>query len=488
MAASWQQTAGRVQAYRLQSISKIQPAIPDLPLQLPKNVTAVPQQLLTQQELEITQSSVECLLACLSTGTWTSKTVTLAFLRRAAIAQNLVNCVTELLPEQALARAAELDLYLAEHKRPIGPLHGLPISVKEYIGMKGLTCNASFVTWADQYATEDAMILKILWEAGCIFHARTTQPQTIMHLETSSNLYGVTVNPYNTDLTSGGSSGGEGALIGLRGSCLGLGSDIANGGSYIAGTLGPLSTDLEGIEIMMKVILASKPWIIDPTLVPIPWRDNSCEAERSRRRRIKIGIMRSDDVVTPHPSVTRGLEMMVARLKNLEEVETVDWKPYDHKQAWEITASLYFVDGGKQIGDLIASSADRTRADIQGLVKIKERYRLEYSNRWNETGNGQLDDMIDVILCPATPGPASFLDCSKYWGYTSQWNLLDYPALVFPVTKFDSKIDRWPSSYVAMNDQDQYNIDLYQPAKAFDGMPISLQLVGRSFNDKKASI
>ncbi|KAL9023266.1 MAG: hypothetical protein Q9180_008305, partial [Flavoplaca navasiana] len=250
-----------------------------------------------------------------------------------------------------------------------------------------------------------------------------------MHLETSSNLYGVTVNPYNTDLTSGGSSGGEGALIGLRGSCLGLGSDIggsirspaahnglyglrptnlrlpksgcfhsANGGSYIAGTLGPLSTDLEGIEIMMKVILASKPWIIDPTLVPIPWRDNSCEAERSRRRRIKIGIMRSDDVVTPHPSVTRGLEMMVAYLKNLEEVETVDWKPYDHKQAWEITASLYFVDGGKQIGDLIASSgepwrplsrfittdnphvADRTRADIQNLVKIKERYKLEYSN------------------------------------------------------------------------------------------------------------
>ena len=47
-----------------------------------------------------------------------------------------------------------------------------------------------------------------------------------MHLETSSNLYGVTVNPYNRSLTSGGSSGGEGALIGLHGSCLGIGSDI----------------------------------------------------------------------------------------------------------------------------------------------------------------------------------------------------------------------------------------------------------------------
>ena len=47
-----------------------------------------------------------------------------------------------------------------------------------------------------------------------------------MHLETSSNLYGTTVNPFNRSLTAGGSSGGEGALMGLRGSCLGLGSDI----------------------------------------------------------------------------------------------------------------------------------------------------------------------------------------------------------------------------------------------------------------------
>ena len=47
-----------------------------------------------------------------------------------------------------------------------------------------------------------------------------------MHIETSSNLYGVTVNPCNSDLTSGGSSGGEGALLGLHGSCLGVGSDI----------------------------------------------------------------------------------------------------------------------------------------------------------------------------------------------------------------------------------------------------------------------
>lgn len=95
--------------------------------------------------------------------------------------------------------------------------------------MQGLGLNAGLVSLWDNKAEEDAHILKILWNAGAVFFARTTQPQTLMHLETSSNLYGVTVNPFNRVLSSGGSSGGEGALLGLRGSCLGIGTDI--GGS-----------------------------------------------------------------------------------------------------------------------------------------------------------------------------------------------------------------------------------------------------------------
>ena len=92
--------------------------------------------------------------------------------------------------------------------------------------MKGLGLNAGFVSWWDVVAKADAFVLEILWNAGAVFYARTTQPQSLMHLETSSNLYGVTVNPFNRRLTAGGSSGGEGALLGCRGSCLGIGSDI----------------------------------------------------------------------------------------------------------------------------------------------------------------------------------------------------------------------------------------------------------------------
>ena len=92
--------------------------------------------------------------------------------------------------------------------------------------MRDRRVNAGYVAWFDNIASDDARIVKVLWNAGAVFYARTTEPQMLMHLETSSNLFGTTVNPYNRRLTSGGSSGGEGALLGMRGSCLGIGSDI----------------------------------------------------------------------------------------------------------------------------------------------------------------------------------------------------------------------------------------------------------------------
>ncbi|KAL9599860.1 MAG: hypothetical protein Q9219_003554 [cf. Caloplaca sp. 3 TL-2023] len=451
----WQEVVKEIQAYRSESIAKANPALPELPIPLPKKVVDIPEQVLSPLEVRITQSSPEAILSAISRGVWTSKVVTQAFLRRACLAQELANCVTEVLPEQALARADELDKYYAEHKRPIGPLHGLPISVKEHVGMKGLNCNAGFVAWAHQVAPDDALILKILWSAGCVFYARTTEPQTLMHLETSSNLYGTTVNPINRDLTSGGSSGGEGALLALRGSCLGIGSDIGNivirspaasngvygfrptsyrlpksgsffaenGGDYIAGTLGPISTSLQGIDVSMKTIIDAEPWLLDPSLVPLPWRRYKPDVLASPDERMRIGIMWSDGVVTPHPSVTRALGLMVESLKPLENVDVFDWEPYDHALAWEI---------------------------------IPE---------WNDTATGKTDAGIpkgsmDVILCPVGPGPAPFLNSSKYWSYTSTWNLLDYPAVVFPVTTFDPAVDRWPQDYEARNDQDQFNHDL----------------------------
>lgn len=86
--------------------------------------------------------------------------------------------------------------------------------------MKDTTTHGSYVAWIGKPQVGECSVQEVLWEAGAVFYARTTQPQAIMHLETSTNIYGVTTNPWNTDLTCGGSSGGEASLIALRGSLL----------------------------------------------------------------------------------------------------------------------------------------------------------------------------------------------------------------------------------------------------------------------------
>jgi amidase len=87
--------------------------------------------------------------------------------------------------------------------------------------MKGCKTNGGYVSWlVNQDEDGNCSVSGALVAAGAVLYARTTQPQSVMHLETSSNIYGVTVNPWNTDLTPGGSSGGESALLAMRGSVL----------------------------------------------------------------------------------------------------------------------------------------------------------------------------------------------------------------------------------------------------------------------------
>lgn len=110
--------------------------------------------ILTLEELNITESPATELVQDLASGKLSSVAVTTAFCKRAALAQQLVsrsflvsvecliadilqtNCCHEFFPELALARAQYLDDYLNEHKKPIGPLHGLPISVKDQVRIK----------------------------------------------------------------------------------------------------------------------------------------------------------------------------------------------------------------------------------------------------------------------------------------------------------------------------------------------------------------
>ncbi|KAF2811031.1 amidase [Mytilinidion resinicola] len=533
----WQEVAREAQEYRDATMKDYETSLPEpLKSNMPNSVMNIPGSLLGGDDLRITELLPEELVSLLASGQLSSVAVTESFLRRAALAQKLANCVTELLPERALTRAKFLDDHYARYKKPIGPLHGLPISVKEHIGMDGLRVHCGYVSWWYKIGKEDAHVLEILWNAGAVFHARTTEPQSMMHLETDSNLYGVTVNPYNRDVTSGGSSGGEGALIALRGSCLGIGSDVggsirnpaANNGIYgfkptafriptdgwgyamagadtIDSVPGPLSTSLSGIKLFMKAVLDARPWLTEPAIVPISWDSNLALTDRQP---LKVAVMWHDGVVKPHPPVTRALSSVVEKLRSLSNVTIVDWKPHLHDEAWAIISNLYYPDGGEEDAAAIDSSGEPwrpltkwiikenpcvkelTRGELNYWLEEREAYRKEYANAWTATatgGNsatGDLGGMVDIILCPVGPGVAPEHGTAKYWCYTSQWNLLNYPAVVFPVSKVDAGVDVKDGAYEPKRGVDRDNWDLYDPHK-FDGLPISLQLVGRRYEDEK---
>ncbi|KAF2159620.1 hypothetical protein M409DRAFT_60689 [Zasmidium cellare ATCC 36951] len=519
---TWEAKAKGAREARDASLAKVEPAL-QLPDGLATSSQHLPVEHLTPREYDLTTnySTLE-LLKKLRDKTLSAEELTRAFLRRAAIAQHATNCLTELMWDEAIERAKYLDSL----PESLGPLHGLPISTKEHQGMhlynRPLDC--AYVSWIGT-PSPHSPLNQILWDAGCVFYARTNQPQTLQCIETNNNIYGRTVNPWNRNLSSGGSSGGEGALIGMRGGVLGIGGDIGgsvrvpagNNGLYgfkpaakrlgVAGmtaamagsegvlaTYGPIATDRETIDLFMKVVLDGQPWKIDPSLETRFWSPMTIS------KPLKIGVMWSDGVVQPHPPVQRALQSVVECCKRAG-MKVVDWEPLDHGPAWDLYISLLYPDGGAAARHPIDASGEpmlplikwitvdqpeskeRTIHEYWSIVARRETYRAKYAAHWNSTSADD-EQEVDVILCPAGPGAAPLHDTAKYWPYTSHWNLLDYPAVIFPSgVCVDPAKDVKDESYQPLNEQDAYNHGLYDPEKSA-GAPVGLQVVGRKGMDE----
>lgn len=252
------------------------------------------------------------------------------------------------------------------------------------------------------------------------------------------------------------------------------------GEEQIVPVIGPLSTSLEGCKLFMKAIIDQKPWLKAPSLLPFPWRDSSSYLTKANgQKKLKVGVLWDDGVVKPHPPVTRAIRELTEKLKEVPGVEVVDWKPYKHDHAWEIISSLYFADGAKEEREAIDASGEPWRplssfiitenplvkhlsiSEVWSWTKKRENYRAKYAEVWNQTAvDNDPGSEVDVILCPVGPGAAPPLDHARYWGYTSQWNLLDYPSLVFPVTRVDQEKDEVEPNYKPMNDRDEWNYKL----------------------------
>lgn len=463
-----------------------------------------------KEVLEITEKDPYDLLALLHSGQYSCVEVLTAYFHAAIFAAKLVNCVYEFLPEESLELAKKLDAALQKKEYP---LFGLPISLKEMIPFKGRSVTHGSLCYLDRVVDYNADIVNIVMAVGGIPFVRTTNPQSLMMLECESYTHGRTVNPYNSSLTSGGSSGGEGAINGIGASAFGFGSDIGGsircpsafngiygmrttvgrlptadyfscqmGSESILSVTGPMTRSLRLLDHVMLVIVSAKPWLVDPSLVRLKW-------EKPGVKKYKIGILDFDGVVKVQPPVARAILIVKEKLEKLPNVEVVPFLPYDHAKAWEIISALYFEDGGADTRATVESTGEPLcpqtawvignknvkSLEIPELWKWnleKQKYRKEYLSHWEALG------APDAVIAPVFPGPPAKHRTAKYWGYTSQWNLLDYPAIVFPVTKVDADLDDLDGDYTPLSEMDKFVYEQYDRAASFANAPVNLCAVG----------
>ncbi|KAI5370054.1 putative amidase [Septoria linicola] len=500
------------------------------------------QQFLNEREIQITESDAVEIVKNASTGRWTAVEITKAFCHRAAIAHQLLNCLHEIFFDAAIEQAQALDEYYAKHQKTVGLLHGLPVSLKDQFHVKGVETHMGYVGWIGTFQGKkgtgkekvyESEMVRELRSLGAVLYVKTSVPHTLMAGETVNNIIGYTHNARNRLLSSGGSSGGEGALIGARGSVVGFGTDIGgsiripsafnglfgirpsagrlpyegmansmDGQNSVLSVVGPLATSPEGLKLITQATLSTQPWLHDPLTHEIPWR---AEAElavsdpvQRLQNRLSFAVLRHDGACAPMPPVARAVEIAVKAMEKLGH-QVIEWKPTPtHPELVEIGVKCWDFDGGADCtaafelsGEeaapqtLVTSAPQANATDIMATNVKKREMLKDYMEYWNSTA--ELTDTgrpVDAIISPLAPFPAARPGLYTYYGYSVWVNVVDYTSVVIPITNVDKNIDKVNANFKAVSEVDQKTQDSYDP-EIYDGAHVAIQLVGRRLQEEK---
>src|SRR5436853_1739022 len=241
-----------------------------------------------------------------------------------------INAYVQVDAERALAAGRHAEKAVLANKT-LGPLHGVPISIKSAIGVAGMRCEAGTKLRTGHVATQDAPLVARLRRAGAIILGMTNKPELLMAWETDNLLYGRTNNPWNLSRTAGGSSGGEAAAIAACCSAGGVGSD--GGGSIrvpahftgicglkptpgripatghfpnsvgpfaMIGVVGPMARCISDLKVLFEVMQG--PDIGDPSASPVSVR----WPQEADLKKVRIGYFEEDGrtPVTPETRAT----------------------------------------------------------------------------------------------------------------------------------------------------------------------------------------
>lgn len=475
--SSWEQKA---QAKRAQAAAKI-PRSWQLPARTleaisqdsNQSVLAIPRMcgLLTERELEITELyDATALLEKLALREFTSVEVTTAFAKRAAIAQQLTSCLTETFFDEALARARQIDKHLEKTGQVLGPLHGLPISLKDSFSVSGVPSTIGFADFLDHPPKDyNSTLVDILYSAGAVLYVKTNIPQTMMTADSHNNIFGRTLNPYRLNLTPGGSSGGEGALVSMRGSVMGVGTDVGGsvripalccgivgfkptgnrvpyggltsgerpGSMGIVSCAGPLCHSVRDAELFARVVFNSNATDLDETALGIPW----IEPPDAGRKNLTIGIIPEDSAYPLHPSMERTLKLAIQKLAAAGHmIVDLAGKFPSISEANDVSYRLFNMDPDRSFISHVKRSGEpfipslKFCFDLEGRQsepQLRELYDLNLSSQTIAADMRRVfvENKLDLALGPGYQSCAVPHDTYGPAPYTVLWNLLNVSRL-----------------------------------------------------------
>lgn len=431
-------------------------------------------------------------------------------------AQEKTNCVTEILfPEAEQWAQNEVNLK--------GPLAGIPVSLKDSIQVGGFDISVGYSKHTGKpYAKDGAMVrmLKdagkgvkcrvaavLLTHAGAVPFVKTNLPITLLSFESTNDVWGRSTNPHNNKYSPGGSTGGESALLAFGGSRIGIGSDVAGsvrvpahfsgcyslrcstgrwpkagiatsmpGQEAIPSVFSPMARTLNDLSYFTKSLIGMQPWKYDYTVHPLEWREEIATEYREKKK-LRIGVMRTDNVVDPSPACARALDSVASSLA-AEGHEVFDVNPPSPYEALVTASQLLLSDGGKTFmsffrsgewndsgasqmvyymnlprpikylhylwvkyvrGDsiwagLLRDWHPKSAYEYWQLVGRREAYKAKFYEWWSEVAQ------MDVMICPPNATPAvphdGMNDAVASCGYTFLFNLVCWTfRWTFPMMK-----------------------------------------------------
>jgi Asp-tRNA(Asn)/Glu-tRNA(Gln) amidotransferase A subunit family amidase len=423
-----------------------------------------------------------------------------AHLRQIERVNPKLNAFVQVDTERARQAAQEAEITVMREKK-LGPLHGVPISIKSSLAVTGMLCESGTRLRAGFVPAQDAPLVARLRAAGAIVLGVTNTPELLIAWETDNLLYGRTNNPWDLDRTPGGSSGGEAAAIAAGMSAGGVGSDgggsirvpahfsgicglkptpgripatghypVSAGPFALIGVVGPMARTVSDLKVLFEVMQG--PDAGDTCAAPVPLRWTSEDETRT----LRVGYF-EDDGRTPVTPETRQAVRTAAEDLRSTGFQVEPFQPEGLEEARQLWHTLFVVAGGM----LLRPMFKERESDLSPILK----QFLEWSAAEPAlTGENLLDVWIrrdelrarflrqmqqyEVLLCPAAAIPGfrhgerswqvdgqtvNYLDA---WSYAEFFNLLGNPAVVVPV------------------------------GRSPEGQPIGVQIVGQPWEEEQA--